>query len=72
MSWGSSANSASNDIWPPTDAGEIPANTNETLDMESDSSDDEGDPALPDDTAEDSQSVEDAAWVPPVHDITVT
>jgi hypothetical protein len=54
MSWGSSANPGSNDISPPTAAGEILANTSETLDMEGDSSDDEGDLTLPDDTAEDS------------------
>jgi hypothetical protein len=53
MSWGSSATSGSSDISPSTDAREIPAKTNEALDMEGDSSDDEGDPALPDDTAED-------------------
>jgi hypothetical protein len=61
MSWVSSASSGSNDISPPTDAGEIPANTSEALDMEGDSSDEEGDPALSDDTAEDSKGVEDAA-----------
>jgi hypothetical protein len=72
MSWGSSANFGSNDISPPTDAGEIPGNTSEALDMEGDSSDDECDPALPDDTTEDSQGVEDAAWVPPVPGVTVT
>jgi hypothetical protein len=73
MSWGSSANSGSIDISPPTDAGEIFGNTSEALDTaEGDSSDDEGDPALPDDTAEDSQGVEDAAWVPPVFGVTVT
>jgi hypothetical protein len=66
MSWGSSANSGSNDISTPTDAGETPGNTSEALDMEGDSSNDEGDPALPDDTAEVSQAVEDAAWPPPV------
>jgi hypothetical protein len=53
MSWGASANSGSNDISPPTDAGEIPAYTNEALNMEGDSSDDEGDLAPPDDTVED-------------------
>jgi hypothetical protein len=65
MSWGSSANSGSNDISPPTDAGEIPANTSEALEMEGDSSGDGGDPALPDDT------VEDAARVSLVHGDTV-
>jgi hypothetical protein len=40
--------------------------------MEGDSSDDEGDAALPDDTAQDSQGVEGAAWVPPVPGVTVT
>jgi hypothetical protein len=63
MSWGSYANSGSTDISPPTDAGEITANMIEALDMEGDSSDDEGDPTLPDDTAEESQGVEDATWV---------
>jgi hypothetical protein len=72
MSWGSSANSSSSDISPPTEAGEIPGNTSEALDMEGDSSDDEGDPALSDDTAKDSQGVEDDAWVPPVPRVTVT
>jgi hypothetical protein len=50
VSWGSSANSGSNDTSPPTEAGEIPGITSEALDMECDSSDDEGDPALSDDT----------------------
>jgi hypothetical protein len=72
MSWGSSANSGSNDISPPTDAEEVPGNASVAFDMEGDSSDDEGDPALPDDAAQDSQGVEDAAWVPLVHDVTVT
>ena len=63
---GSSANSSSSDISPPTEAGEIPRNTSEALDMEADSSDDDGDPALPDDT------VEDAVCVPPVPGDTVT
>jgi hypothetical protein len=71
-SWGSSADSGSRNISRPSDAGEILANTGEALAMDGDSSDDEGDPALPDDTAEDSQGVEDAAWVPPVHGVTVT
>jgi hypothetical protein len=66
MSWGSSANSDSSDISSLTDAGEIPANANEALDIEGDSSDDDGDPALSDNTAEDFQGVEDAAWVPSV------
>jgi hypothetical protein len=66
MSWGSSANSGSNDILPPTEAGEIPGNISEALAMEADSSDDDGDPALLDDTAED------AVWVPPVSGDTVT
>jgi hypothetical protein len=66
MSCESSANSASCNISPPTDAGEIPGNTSEALDMEGDSSNDEGDPALHDDT------VEDVAWVPPVPYVTVT
>jgi hypothetical protein len=60
MAWGSSANSGSSDISPPTEAGEIPGNTSEALDMEGGSFDDDGDPAFPDDT------VEDAVWVPPV------
>jgi hypothetical protein len=72
MSWGSSTSSASNDISLPTDAGEIPGDTSEALDMEGDSSDDESDPALPEDTAQESQGVEDAAWVPPVPCVTVT
>jgi hypothetical protein len=72
MSRGSSANSCSGDISPPTDAKETPANTNEALDMEGDSPDDEGDPPLSYDTAEDSLGVEDAAWVPPVLGFTVT
>ena len=66
MSWGSSANSGSSDISPPTEAGEIPGNTSEALDMQGDSSDDEGDPAPSDDTAKDTQGVEDDEWVPPV------
>jgi hypothetical protein len=66
MSWGSSVNSGSSDISPPTEAGDIHGNTSEALDMEADSSDDDGDPALPDD------AVEDAVWVPPVHGDTVT
>jgi hypothetical protein len=45
--------------------GEIPGNTSEALDMEVGSSDDDGDPALHDDT------VEDAVWVPPVPGDTV-
>jgi hypothetical protein len=61
MSWGSFANSGSSAISPPTEAGEIPGNTGEALDMEGDSSDDEGDPDLSDDTAKDSQGVEDDA-----------
>jgi hypothetical protein len=65
MSWGSSANSSSNDISPPTEAGEIALNT------KGDSSDDEGDPALSDGTAKDSQGVEDDVWVPRVHGATV-
>jgi hypothetical protein len=40
--------------------------------MEGDSSDDEGDPALPGDTTEASQGVKDAAWVPPVPGVTFT
>jgi hypothetical protein len=70
MSWGSSANSNS-DISASTQAGEIAGNTSEALDMEGDSSDDEGDPALSDDTAKDSQGVEDDVWVPRVHGATV-
>jgi hypothetical protein len=46
--------------------GEIPGNTSEALDIGVGSSDDDGDPALPDDT------VEDALWVPPVLGDTVT
>jgi hypothetical protein len=72
MSWGSSANSGSSDISPPTEAGEIPGNTSESLDMEGDSSDDEGDPALSDDTAKDSKGIEDDAWVSHVPGVTVT
>jgi hypothetical protein len=72
MPWGSSTNSGSNDKTPTADAGEIPANTSEALDMEGDSSDDEGVPAPPDDAAEDSRGVEDAAWVPRVLGVTVT
>jgi len=66
MSGGSSANSTSSDTSPPTEVGEIPGNTSEALDMEVGSSDDDGDPALPDDTAKD------AVWVPPVPGDTVT
>jgi hypothetical protein len=40
--------------------------------MEGDSSGDEGDPALSDDTAEESKGVEDAAWVLPIPGVTVT
>jgi hypothetical protein len=50
MTWGSSANSSSSDISPPSEVGEIPGNTSEALDMEVGSSDDDGDPVLPDDT----------------------
>ena len=65
MSWGSSADSSSSDTSPPTEVGEIPGNTSEALDMEVGSSDDDDDPALPDDT------VDDAVWVPPVPGDTV-
>jgi hypothetical protein len=40
--------------------------------MEGDSSDDEGDRFFPDDTVEDSQSIEDIAWTQLVHDVIVT
>jgi hypothetical protein len=41
--------------------------------MERDSSNDEGDRFLPDDTIEDTQvGIEDIAWIPPVLGVTVT
>jgi hypothetical protein len=40
--------------------------------MEGDSSDDEGDRFLPDDTVEDPQGIEDISLVPLVHGVTVT
>jgi hypothetical protein len=40
--------------------------------MKGDSSDDEGDPFLSNDTVEDSQGVKDIAWVPPLPGVTVT
>jgi hypothetical protein len=40
--------------------------------MEGDSSDDEGDRFLPDDTVEDSQGIGDIAWIALVHGVTFT
>jgi hypothetical protein len=40
--------------------------------MGGESSDDLGDRFLPDDTVEDSQGIEDIAWIPLVHCVTVT
>jgi hypothetical protein len=58
MSWESSTNSGFTDISPPTDAAKTPTNSSEAFDIEGDSSDDEGDPALPDDTPKEFQRAE--------------
>jgi hypothetical protein len=67
--WESSAVSAPTNISPPTNAGGVPSHTNNastwraihpTI------------PFLPDDTVEDSQGVEDIAWVSPGPGVTVT
>jgi hypothetical protein len=70
--WESSAVTDPTSISSPTYAGDVPFHTSDGLDIEGDSSDDEGVRFLPDDTVEDSQGIEDIAWIPLVCGVTVT
>jgi hypothetical protein len=70
--WESSAVSGPTSISSPTYTGDVLTHTSDGLDIEGDSSDDEGDRFLPDDTVEGTQGIEDIAWIPLVHGVTVT
>jgi hypothetical protein len=70
--WESSAVSIPTSISPPTYAGDASTHTGDGLGIEGDSSDDEGDCFLPDDTVVDPQGIEDISWIPLLHGVTVT
>jgi hypothetical protein len=70
--WEYSAVSGSTSASPHTDATDVPSHTSDGLDIEGDSSADEGVRFLPDGTVEESQGIPDIAWIPFVPGVTVT